>query len=378
LLCAGALACSGSGENSSAFNSDGSTESDGATDSSTSDTVTDSSATSGASSGSTSSSGGATDSASASTSGGTKLDVGAGETATDSGGGECQLIHVDGEAEKPQIILILDKSGTMDGYHWEFMGENMTRWKSLYLTVEAMLNEFDGAADFGAELFPKVGTNAECNADDPVTVAVAADNAANILATIPGAEAVVAGRTPTGHGVQMSRLHLTTVADGRPQVMILVADGQVSDSCNGVNTDAQVITMLEDAAAAGIPTYVVGIDPDANTINELNDFAEAGGVPLPGNDKFYNAQDANTLFDSLGQIVAGVLSCTIPLSEVADYPEYTKVNVGAMEWPEITDCNTEDGWYYSNEFDEITLCGLACDALKAEQQADIEYHCPQG
>ena len=295
------------------------------------------------------------------------------ETGEDDG---CFSQQIEGNPLRTEIILVLDKSGSMHASHWDFDAVYMTRWKSLWLTVESILGDYATAADFGVELFPKVGSTSECDAAVPVSVPVAANSAPIVLSGIPGPDEEVAGKTPTGHGVEVARAHLLDIETDTPQVMILIADGNVSDSCGGNNSTSGVSTQLVDAFAAGIPTYVIGIDPDSATTQELNAFAIAGGAPLTGTEKFYNAQLGDELLAALQDVVIDTLSCVIPLSESPDDPSLTKVFVDGQEWPLVSDCETGDGWVFSSPYDEITLCGAACDALKEVHVATIEFECP--
>jgi hypothetical protein len=298
------------------------------------------------------------------------------------GGSECEMLSFEAAAERPDVMLVLDKSGSMDFNYWDFMGMNLNRWDSLYLTVEAVVTQFDAQADFGTELFPYRDApfgQVACDPDNPITVPVAPMNGAAILAAIPQIGETVGGSTPMGGGISLAKAHLEAIASSKPQAMILVADGGVSTSCGSPNSVAEIVTMLEDMAAAGVPTYVVGIDANTQSlVDQLNAFAEAGGQPLPGAEKFYNAQDGNALLADLGEIVEGVLSCTVPLDPEPVAPDTTVVNIDGMEWPQVTDCENEHGWIYSVEFSELTLCGNACQSLKDSGHVDITYHCPQG
>jgi hypothetical protein len=298
------------------------------------------------------------------------------------GGTECEMLSFEATAERPEIVFVLDKSGSMDFNYWDFMGMNTNRWDSLYLTVQSVVNQFDAQADFGTELFPyrtaPFGV-AACNPDDPITVPVGPMNGAAILAAIPQLGETVGGSTPMGGGIAIAKAHLEAIASTKPQVMVLVADGGVSTECGGPNSIANIVAMLEQMANAGVPTYVVGIDANTQTlVDQLNTFAEAGGQPLPGVVKFYNAQDGNALLADIAQIVEGVLSCTVELDPAPTAPDFTTVTIDGVEWPQVADCETQDGWIYSVEHTEITLCGSACQSLKDNGHMDVAYHCPQG
>lgn len=303
-----------------------------------------------------------------------KFDVGGAGSGTE--GTVCDEVMFQAMAQRPDIVLVLDKSGSMDFNTWQFMGQTMNRWDSLYLTVQSVVTQFDDKADFGAELFPRRNASVgECNADNPITVPVAPMSGQLILSSIPQLGESVAGNTPMGEGIAVAKAHLESIVQpNKPQAVILVADGGVSTSCGSPNSSAEIVNMVSQMAAAGVPTYAVGIDADTQSLqDQLNAIAAAGGTG-----QFYNAQDGNALLMMMEGIVEGVLSCTLELEMEPEYPGFTKVNVGGMEWPQVNDCNTEHGWIWSVPYTEITLCGDACQALKDTGTADLEFLCPQG
>ncbi len=308
---------------------------------------------------------------------GTRFDVdGPGE----SEGGECEVLSFVAKTEKPEIMLVLDKSGSMVAT-WLFNNVTTSRWAALYMTVDTVLAEFEDRADFGAELFPFRTSTIfdECAADDPVTVPVAPLNRAAILGGIPALGAAVDGLTPMGSGVELALEHLAAIKNTKPQAIVLVTDGGADPTCEGPNTLPEIETMLSAAAAEELYTYVVGIDPsDSNYLNQLNALAVAGGQPLAGPEPFYNAQDGDALLMKIGEIVEGILSCEITLDPPPNFPDLATVDIDGTEWPQVANCDTEDGWIYSNPFDQITLCGTACQELRTAGQLNVRYQCPEG
>ena len=41
-------------------------------------------------------------------------------------------------------------------------------------------------------------------------------------------------------------------------------------------------------------------------------------------------------------------------------------------------CATGDGFYWSVEHTEVTLCGAACESFKTNGELDAAYGCPEG
>jgi hypothetical protein len=381
----------------------------------------DSSSASGTTAGTTSD-GSATGTASeptgAPTSGNTTIDV-----------GNCGEAVVDIPIVTPSVMLVLDKSGSMvadPGGFWDHDQDpntpTITRWNSLYSVVDLIVNNFNNSMNLGAVLFPaKTATSsyseAACVVGGAPDVPIAGMNAAKILGAIPGAltdATVMKGGTPATKGLKVAITELEGAPAEQPKFMIFVTDGAANCQEDAPDTttlfemyDDNVATTVAAAAAMGIKTYVVGIDisqvvsgaakdgnPDnTNTYEKLNLVAEAGGVPRPGDEKFFNTTNQDELQSALQMISMQILSCVIELDPTPFYPDNVEVNgfregqpVADPKQPKvpITDCASQDGWMYlpkidPNDPDELTrieLCGQVCSDFQMSGQVDIQYRCP--
>jgi hypothetical protein len=313
-------------------------------------------------------------------------------------------------------MLVLDKSGSMVYNTWDHDGDGgtpeVTRWYSLYEVVEFIVTSFNAQINFGAILFPNTSATTAygegaCLTSATPEVPVAPMNQSAILNGIPDKDEIagIKGGTPTERGISAAVAHLNTLAPDNPPAMILVTDGaancQAGADCNGVSDcplledyDPDLTGTVSDAwLNDGIPTYVVGIDidnfvvtgvgiPDVNPYEKLNELAPLGGKPKPGGPPhFYQTVNQGELQDALQQIVDDTMSCVVDLNPLPPEPEHVSVFIGGVEVPQITDCANEDGWMYvppNPPWDQIELCGTACDDLKAQGEVYIEYYCTPG
>jgi hypothetical protein len=357
-----------------------------------------------------------TDPSSTSTTNSTDPDTSAGSSSTgELNCGEEEFVL---EAVPPNVVLVLDKSGSMVQNSWDAdndpVTEEETRWRSLHDVVSFVVNTFETEINFGAVLFPSTGAIAELGAGACVVnadpeVPVAASNADGVLGGIPGAGATgtINGATPATAGIQTALTHLKSLDENIDRFMILITDGAANcgadadtSACPGLGCglmedyDANLSTVVGDAFSVdGVPTFVIGIDildqlvggePDdgqvaANTFTELNTVAEAGGRAREGDEKFFNATNEIELQDALSEIAGQVVSCTIPLSQEPTDPDFVEIEIGGMSFEQIEDCATDDGWTYVNPegpFDAIQLCGAACDALADSGELDATFGCP--
>ena len=72
-------------------------------------------------------------------------------------------------------------------------------------------------------------------------------------------------------------------------------------------------------------------------------------------------------------------SCVIDLDEPPFFPDFTKVLIGNTLYGLVNDCDTEDGFVYTNmDYTQIEVCGAACGDIAVEQSAEIQYFCDPG
>lgn len=312
---------------------------------------------------------------------------------------DCSGDTITVQVDTPNVMLVLDKSGSMSLNSWRpaGTGDEETRWSSLHGVVTDLVDAFDSRVNFGAALFPADGIDGEvfeaaCSVADEAEVPVGPANGAAILAAIPGAEARTRGGTPAAAGVFNALDALGEAPENEPAAMILVTDGIAN--CSGPDDirgyDENLAHAVKDAFEHdGIPTYVVGIDiqdrvDDTSGVNpreKLHEVALYGGAARSGEEAFYNVADGAELAATMGSIAAE-LACTVTLPIAPHEPDFMRVRLGGSILPRVDDCGTEDGWRFASDErrpDTIELCGSACLDLRTAGQLETEYACaPEG
>ncbi|HEY4157644.1 MAG TPA: hypothetical protein VGM29_06085 [Polyangiaceae bacterium] len=231
--------------------------------------------------------------------------------------------------------------------------------------------------------------------------------------------------TPTGESVaaMTKKLHDFTPPAGEgdgPRYILLVTDGN-PDTC--IRFDPQCgrdpsIKAVQDAYAAGIGTFVIGVGDIINNPNNgchnngpanpptrcgelfLQDIANAGtgqaviedlsdvndgctpngfmatyGSP-GGTAKYYTATNQADLQTALSGLLNSVASCSFEMNAtVTGNPGLGTVKVGST----AVAFNDPNGWKLESDNYTVTLQGTACDLFKAgSSNVDISFPCDPG
>ncbi len=326
-------------------------------------------------------------------------------------------VRVSIENIRPNLVFILDRSGSMS--EPSEADEEQSRWQVLRAIVTAIVVRFDGSMNFGLVQFPAADASPNqvdraCNSNLSPSVPVSPDNGGAVLAAIPvegqleGEDPFVpAGAAPMAAAVKIAREHLVEDLDRQlTKAIIVISDSTANCSDSAVTISEKLETLDTDlqaqileAAAAGIPTFVVGIDiadeltpndaldPDApgdgqpDAINPFEIFAELatlGGSARPGQVRFYRAADLDELLDRLAELPDAILACSLPLDPAPDYPGLIEVEVDSSPvlHHQAPTCEG-DGYHFSEDsLGEIILCGAACDRFQASGEFSVRYRCP--
>ncbi|MCC6622108.1 MAG: VWA domain-containing protein [Deltaproteobacteria bacterium] len=273
------------------------------------------------------------------------------------------------DAVPPNVLIVLDRSSSMN----QVIGEwDRSKWDLAKDAVRSLTEAFDDRVRFGLQLFPGIdqaGTRGP-NACGPgaVWVDTGPDNAQAINDFLAGAG--TSSGTPIAEALR-SLVDYDGLEDAtRANYVVLVTDGE--SSCDPPSPEVEELL----AEVPSIRTFVIGfggeVDPD-----ELNAMAEAGGTALPGDTKYYQADDPLSLGAALDTIVGSVLGCTYALQGVPPGLEGLGVYFDTIAQP--FDPSHENGWDYDLVSNRVTLHGAACGEVLDGEVDDlaIVYGCPR-
>jgi hypothetical protein len=333
--------------------------------------------------------------------------------------GACGGTAVKATAKDANILLVLDKSGSMQQTPTGF---TVSKWEALKTSLHDALTPVKNKISLGLEMFPY-------DASTPIALSCSGNccamptGAAAINVPIePGVTAVdkitttvngmsPGGATPTAKALDQALAYFTTGAGASltDKYVLLATDGgpncnegltctadkcttNIDGSCSaGTNCcdsskiscldSDQVIAKLEALKAAGVKTFVVGIPGSEGYKTYLDQFANAGGMTAPSGTTKYFAVDAaggtGGLTDVFKLITGELItSCTLTLDSAPPDPNQINVYVDDKVVPQ----SGADGWDLdtSTTPPTVVLKGATCEGVKSKgaKSIRVEFGCP--
>ena len=246
-----------------------------------------------------------------------------------------------------------------------------------------MTTDYQDRVRFGLVLTPQENDDflaLSCEPTSSMDVQCALNNKNAILNRMPASGDAVLGNEDIQMALEANFAYIDTLESvPGDKAVILVGDG--GTTC-GTDFD-QTADLVASYAAEDIFTYVIAIGSPTGTFStNMNKLADAGGKPVaaaPAN-RYYDASDTSDFTPIMDDIIGDTFSCVLALPAAPPNPEEggLTVEVDGTEFELVDNCATEDGFVYSVEYTEVTLCGAACDGLKATGNAEAKYYCIAG
>jgi len=193
--------------------------------------------------------------------------------------------------EPPDMLIVLDRTMSMhrmpDGDPTPQASHDLSKWYLAIDGVETVTAAYDLRLRFGLELFPRdpadgscvtlteridgtTASNVICEAGE-VLVSPDVGTSGAIDSAMDAETTLLCRSTPIGEGLDTALAHLAGIQDPiRSQFVLLVTDG--GETCN------DPVWRVQDLAAAGVSTFVVGFDGSGAGVDPevLNNMACAG------------------------------------------------------------------------------------------------------
>jgi hypothetical protein len=278
----------------------------------------------------------------------------------------------------PNVMILLDRSGSMDGN-----AGGDTRWNVAKKAISVVTTKFDAELRFGLATYSACKSGG-CSAGS-IVVPIADKNAGAIngfLSTTidqgsSNGQGTSGGKikylcdsgdpeTSTGKSLAALVGESTLQDPTRNNVVILLTDGSESGecvgSCNGPCGSGKLL-----AQAPSVKTYVIGLGVNPAAIDAI---AAAGGTTqsVPAS----NQTQLDAAFDKIADAVA---TCDYVLDSKP--PDASKIFVYFNDDPTGIAKDATNGWSYDPVTNKLSFNGSSCTQLKSGTVKDIDvvYGC---
>ncbi len=335
----------------------------------------------------------------------------------DAGEEDCGSSPFESSQRPVNILLVIDKSGSMDDTPTGF---EIDKWSAMKSALEAVFAVTEDDVSFGLELFPMPdGCDMPSGTELEVAVQPTEQAAPEILKVLE--ETAPSGGTPTAAALQRALEYFTEGAgadleganyvllasDGGPNCgsvesceessCTLNLDGlcpeEVSNCCDPSLAGAGAETGCLDEegtrdqitalAEAGITTFVVGIPGSEDYASTLDVLATASGTVNPNAPPDYFAVMASGGLEGLTEVFSNITtelitSCELQLDSEPDDRGKLNVEVEGTTVPRVPR-GDEDGWWLdeSTEPPTVVLQGQTCETMETEgvESVQVVYGC---
>jgi hypothetical protein len=320
----------------------------------------------------------------------------------------CNDIDVGFEKLIPTVLLLVDESGSMSDNKYP-AGGAQSRWRVLHdalLGTDGLVTKVASDVRFGFMGYTSDGNAATCPLLQRTQI-FPVSTSDTVLTAIGGIypqerpSLPYSGDTPTGAAMHAAMAALTAFTEPGPKHILLATDGD-PDTCAVPNPQCgqeEAVTAAEDAYAAGIGTFVIGISDDVANWH-LQQMANAGAgldVAPPDsnfynncprnpavtpkyattapsqNAKFYKPADGAELAQALATILNSARTCTFTL--------HGKVTAGKEPLGKVTLDGVDlgymatDGWHLLDP-QTLEVLGAACDKIKTTSKLlQVSFPC---
>jgi len=302
-----------------------------------------------------------------------KLDLPAGDEGEESG---CESELFSWDPILPQLVFVLDHSGSMTASLPSPLGGTWSRWEALHEVVRLTLERREDEVEFGLKIFPTpfLAESDGCAVTPGVEYPPTPNAMDDLLAVMPPADSSPVGATPIHAGIQAAGEALKAADASRPRAILLVADGGISASCGLSENSTDAASYLASLRQVdGIDSYVVAVGDTATDNESLETLAIAGGQG-----QVFESTDGAELDAAIGEIVDSLRSCELQLESPYPIPEEVALHVDDTEVEAVADCDSGEGYIYDVDTGRMTLCEQTCDAYLEGVNVEVEHFCQPG
>ena len=277
--------------------------------------------------------------------------------------------------DPPDVLVVLDRSGSMNQAPAGSAAGTPAKWPSMKTALTANVTAHQGEIKFGLLEFP---SDNDCMATATPSVGIGLNTAAGFNTYFTNR--VASGNTPAHIALAGALAYYNTQPVNTAGRYVVFATDGLPNCLNGdgnMGSRPETVAAVTNLFNAGIKTFVIGFGEfGGNDI--LNQAAVAGGVPKPGATKFYSANSQAELDTALQAIAGGLIvpTCTFSLASTPPDPNNVVVSINGTPVPRSP--SHANGWDYHPNAMSITFFGAYCTEIQngADSAVSFEYGCP--
>jgi von Willebrand factor type A domain-containing protein len=316
------------------------------------------------------------------------------------GGSECGAFDQPSTKLPPDILIVLDASGSMNQDANNADCANMccgamSKWALMTPALNTVVGQTETEVNWGLKFFADQGS---CGVNNNAAVNIALMNAAPIATAIMGRTAATGcvsngSSTPTRAAEEGAVNYLGGLTSPNPKFIVLATDGQPNcrAGCSGTQACGMddtpgAVAAVTAARTAGFRTFVVGISAPAGAANDaLNMMAVEGGFPQVGQPTQYYAVSNTAEFAAVLRTLVGMATTctfTVPPPPTNDGTtsrgDIDVKGTDASGGVVIIPPDATNGWTYTDaNMTNVILHGSACAAVEAGTYTSVTivFHC---
>jgi hypothetical protein len=316
---------------------------------------------------------------------GTADAMGPDEPSTPSVDSNCGKLTVKTTRPPVDVLLVLDRSGSMawsitddcycsdpDTRYGSLCPDTTncsTRWSAVSSALKTTLST-SSFVNWGLKFFPSAGAGQNCTVDAAMEVPISDTAAAAVQSAVDNVAWEYC--TPTAAALNAATAYLKTLTDSNGKFILLATDGQ--PNCGGTRPSAGTTDLpgatqaAEGAYTAGFQVFVVGIGPSLDNLSQL---AKAGSG---GTTDYFQVSSPQDLAKALSSISKLVGSCNFKADQAPPDPNNVAVYVNGKR----VDKDSNNGWTFGSDPQEIVLTGDYCSQMTSGNGADVQilFGCP--
>ncbi|MDX2090962.1 MAG: vWA domain-containing protein [Kofleriaceae bacterium] len=267
----------------------------------------------------------------------------------------------------PSIMLVLDRSGSMDGS--DIAPNRYDAMVEALVGTSGVVTQLQNKAYFGSALYGCSEPSGGVFQFDVIPRAL--NNAGAIRNVIEPFDPF--GNTPTPEAINaaVQNFQANPPPADSPPAIVLATDG-LPNACPGGASEGASVNAARAAYAAGIPVYVLAIN---QTSSHFQDLANAGQGWVNGQPDvpYYPVSNASQLQSAFQTIINGVISCDLSLTASIDEGQAMNgtLTINGVQQQYGSDWILVGG-------NTIRVQGSACTTLKTTQNPNVQATFPCG